>query len=134
MYGYEDYIDYSTQLSDVQSAGSVTAGLGAMWVIYLFVMLLMIVSMWRIFSKAGRPGWAAIIPIYNTIVLLDIAGYDWWYLFLFLIPIVNIVIIFKVYIDLAKKFGKSAGFGVCLVFFSIICMPVLAFGSSEYNG
>lgn len=129
MYGYEDYA-----VDSVGMFGAMAAGVGIMWIFSLIIMLIVIISMWKIFSKAGRPGWAAIVPIYNVITLLDVAGYEWWYLILLLIPIVNIIILFKVYIGLANNFGKSAGFGVGLVLFNVIFMPILAFGSSEYEG
>lgn len=112
----------------------ILAGMGTSLLICGIIGLVMIIAMWKLFSKAGRPGWAAIIPIYNVIVMLDIAGYDWWYMLLLLIPIVNIVVLFKVYIGIAENFGKSTGFGVAMVFFSVICMPMLAFGSAEYIG
>lgn len=95
--------------------------------------LLVIVSMWKIFTKANEEGWKSIIPIYNTITLFKIAGLPGWYFILLFVPIVNIIISFKVYIDLAHKFGKSTGFGVATTLFPIICMPILAFGSAEYN-
>ena len=135
MYGYEDYLEYADYAEEsVGIFGGIMAGFGTMWFFSLIIMLVSVISMWKIFNKAGRPGWAAIVPIYNMITLLDVAGYDWWYLLLFLIPIVNIIVMFKVYISLANNFGKSTGFGVGLVLFNIIFMPILAFGSSEYEG
>ena len=116
---------------------SVQIGAGALIVILLIslaVSVLMIAAMWRLFSKAGQPGWASIIPIYNGVVLLRIAGKPWWWLLLMLIPFVNFVLMFIVYIDLAKSFGQSTGFGVLTVFFPYICLPILGFGSSRYVG
>jgi hypothetical protein len=94
----------------------------------------MIASLWVVFTKAGQPGWAAIIPIYNTIVLLRIVGRPWWWLLLMFIPLVNIVVAIVVYIDLAKSFGKGVGFALGLVFLSFIFFPILAFGSARYIG
>ena len=96
-------------------------------VIGLAVGILVIVSLWIIFKKAGKPGWASIVPIYNIIVLIQIVGLPLWYLVLLIIPFANIYAIFKIYIELAHKFGKSTGFGVLSVFFSEICLPILAF-------
>lgn len=130
MYGYEDLYGYEVE----KAAGGIFAGISTFFTIGAIVSIFMIIVMWRIFSKAGRPGWASIIPIYNILVMIDIAGLEWWYLLLLLIPIANIFAIFKIYIGIAENFGKSVGFGIAMVFFSIICMPILAFGSAEYEG
>ncbi len=102
-------------------------------VISFILGLFMIISLWKIFKKAGKPGWASIVPIYNVIVLIESAGLSLWYLLLLFIPIVQIYAIFKIYIELAHKFGKSTGFGVASIFFPIICMPILAFGKCTYE-
>ncbi len=105
------------------------------YIISLALSVLFIVSLWKIFKKAGKPGWAAIVPIYNIIVLIQVAGLPLWYLVLLIIPLANIYAIFKIYIELAHKFGKSTGFGVLTVFFSEICLPILAFDkNATYNG
>ncbi len=104
-------------------------------VISLIVGILAIVSLWMIFKKAGKPGWASIVPIYNIIVFIQVAGLPLWYLVLLIIPFANIYAIFKIYIELAHKFGKSTGFGVLTVFFSEICLPILAFDkNATYKG
>jgi len=107
---------------------------GAFIFIYLVVIAFFVICFWKIFTKAGKPGWAAIVPIYNIMVLCEIAGKPAWWVILFLIPCVNIVIMFIVYIALAEAFGKSAGFGVGLALLGIIFFPILAFGSAEYIG
>jgi len=103
-------------------------------VIALAIAVLYIASYWVIFSKAGQPGWAAIIPIYNTFVLLRVCGRPAWWFILLLIPLVNIVIGVIIAFDLAKAFGHGAGFGLGLLFLSIIFYPVLGFGNSRYVG
>ena len=103
-------------------------------IVWLVVVVIAIVAMWRIFTKAGKPGWACIIPIYNLIVLLDIAGKPWWWLILFFIPLVNIIIYIIVYIDLAKAFGHSTLFGIGLLLLAPIFFLILAFDDSEYVG
>ena len=104
-------------------------------VIGLIAGILVIVSLWMIFKKAGKPGWASIVPIYNIIVFIQIVGLPLWYLVLLIIPFANIYAIFKIYIELAHKFGKSTGFGVLTVFFSEICLPILAFDKNAiYKG
>jgi hypothetical protein len=101
--------------------------------VLLAITLILIVSMWKAFTKAGQPGWAAIIPIYNAVVLFRIAGKPAWWVFLLLVPLINVVILFMVYISLAKNFGKGAGFGVGLVLLTFIFFPILAFGSARYQ-
>lgn len=108
--------------------------MGVIILIYLAIIVLMIASMWTIFSKAGKPGWASIVPIYNTIVLLEIVGKPLWWLLLMLIPIVNIVILIIVYHNLSLSFGKDGGFTVGLILLSIIFLPILAFGDAKYVG
>jgi len=102
--------------------------------IFLVVLAIAIASMWVIFKKAGQPGWAAIVPIYNAVVLLRIIGRPWWWIFLFLIPIVSFVIAIITAIDLAKSFGKGTGFAIGLILLSFIFYPILAFGAAEYQG
>ena len=90
-------------------------------------------SFWKLFEKAGKPGWASIVPIYNTIVLIEIAGRPLWWIVLYLIPCVNLVVHFIVCIDVARKFGQEAIFGVGMGFFPYIFGPILGFGSARYN-
>ena len=94
----------------------------------------MIASMWKVFVKAGEPGWAAIVPVYNLVVLLKITGKPLWWLAMFCIPFANLVVIVMIMIHLAKCFGKSAGFGVGLVVLGVVFFPVLAFGDARYQG
>jgi len=103
-------------------------------VIYLAVIVLMIVSMWKVFTKAGQPGWACIVPIYNIIVMLQIADKPLWWIILFFIPIANIIIPIMVNIAIAEKFGKGTGFGIGLAFLGFIFFPILAFGDAQYSG
>jgi len=96
--------------------------------------VLAIVALWKIFVKAGEPGWAAIIPFYNLYVLFKITwGNGWKFLFL-LIPIANIVFLIITMVKLAKAFGKSGGFAVGLIFLSVIFYCILAFDQSQYLG
>jgi len=106
----------------------------AYWLIWLIVVVLAIAALWRIFSKAGEAGWQAIIPIWNTIVLLKVVGRPWWWILLLLIPIVDIVILIIVYYDLAKSFGHGVGFTIGLIFLNIIFFLILGFGGSKYLG
>lgn len=104
------------------------------FIIYIAIVVLLIASEWIIYQKAKKPGWACIVPIYNTIVLLEIVGKPWWWLLLMLIPGVNIVIIIWVLNLLSKSFGKDEGFTLGLILLSIIFFPILAFGDAKYKG
>jgi hypothetical protein len=100
----------------------------------LLVAVLMIVALWKIFTKAGQPGWACLIPIYNIYILCKIVGRPGWWVILMLIPFVNFIIAIILFIDLAKSFGNGVGFGLGLAFLGIIFFPILGFGSSQYQG
>ncbi|MEZ4302004.1 MAG: DUF5684 domain-containing protein [Polyangiaceae bacterium] len=99
----------------------------------LVISVLLIASIWKVFTKAGEPGWAAIVPIYNLYVLLKIAGKPGWWLLLYLVPVVNLLITIVVAISIAQKFGKGAGFGLGLAFLPFIFCPLLGFGSATYS-
>jgi len=108
---------------------------GVFLVISLIFAVIGIIIMWKVNTKAGQPGWAAIIPIYNIYVWLKIAGRPGWWLVLMLIPFVNIVISVIVSIDIAKSFGKDTVFGVVgLWLFSLIGYAIIAFGGAQYRG
>lgn len=99
------------------------------WIIIVFAVF-MIVCRWVIYQKAGKPGWAAIIPIYSTLVLLEIIRKPWWWLLLMLIPGVNIVFAIWAINLLSKSFGKNEGFTLGLILLPIIFYPILAFDNS----
>ena len=109
--------------------------LGATFIIiWLAVCVLLIAAQWKIYEKAGEPGWAAIIPIYNIIVLLKIVGKPWWWVFMFLIPFVGIVFAIWMINMLSKSFGKDEGFTIGLLLLGIVFYPILGFGSARYKG
>src|SRR5437867_4183182 len=101
--------------------------------IILAVIVVLIVSFWKVFEKAGHPGWACLISFYNLYILIKIAGRPGWWLILFFIPLVNFVIAIIVAIDVAKNFGKGAGFGIGLFFLGFIFYPILAFSEAQYS-
>lgn len=110
-------------------------GLGPiMIIIWLVVAVFYIIVWWKLFTKAGRPGWAVLIPIYNLIVFIQIAGKPGWWILLYLIPIVNLVIYILIALGLAEKFGKGTGFAIGIIFLSFIFIPILALGSAKYKG
>lgn len=107
-------------------------GTGIM-LVYLAIVLISIISLWKIFTKAGKPGWAAIIPIYNIIVLLEIVNKPIWWIVLFIIPFVNIIAWILVSLALAERFGKGVGFGLGIAFLGFIFLPLLAFSDSNLS-
>ena len=100
----------------------------------LALIVLLIVAGWKIFEKAGQPGWAAIIPIYNIIVMLKIVGKPLWWLIMFIIPGVNLVFAIWTLNMLSKSFGKDEGFTVGLLLLGIVFYPILGFGDARYLG
>jgi len=107
---------------------------GIVWIIYLAIIIAVIAGWWMLFQKAGEAGWKSIIPIWNLLIILKIVGREWWWIILFLIPIVGLVIWIIVSLDLAKSFGRGTGFGIGLAFLSFIFAPILGFGSDTYRG
>lgn len=116
------------------ATGAAAGAVLLLTLIYLAVVVLVIASMWKVFTKAGKPGWAAIVPIYNTIVLLEIVGKPTWWIILLLIPFVNIIVLLIVINELSKSFGRGVGTTLGLIFLGFIFWPILAFGSAQYQG
>jgi hypothetical protein len=100
--------------------------------LYILIPLLMIIGMWKVFAKAGQPGWASLIPIYNVYVVCEIAGTPDNFIFL-LIPVLNIYYLFITYIEFCKKFGKETGFAIGLVLLAPVFWCILGFGSAQYR-
>jgi len=97
----------------------------------LIIYVITVAGLWKVFTKAGRPGWAAIIPIYNIWVLTDIgdSGVLWFVLSVLLgLPIV------KIYIDVLQKFGKGIGYALGMLFLPFIFVPMLGFGDAQFRG
>lgn len=111
-----------------------SSGSSVVVLFYLAVIAVEIIATWMVFTKAGQPGWASIIPFYNIYVLLKIVGRPGWWLILFLIPFVSFVMWIIVALDLAKSFGKGGGFAVGLILLGFIFIPILGFGDAQYVG
>jgi hypothetical protein len=108
--------------------------MGAYFIVAALFSLFMIITTWIIFQKAGKPGWACLIPIYSTIVMLEIVDRPIWWIVLYFVPIANLIIGIIVTFDLAKAFGKDIGYGFGLLFLPLIFMPILAFGDAQHVG
>ncbi len=123
-----------------QGGGNAAAGAAAgivallLVLIYIALIVLVIAGMWKTFSKAGQPGWAAIVPILNIYFLIKIAGRPGWWIILMLIPIVSLVISIIVMSDISKSFGRGIGTTLGLIFLSPIFFCILGFGSAQYQG
>jgi hypothetical protein len=100
---------------------------------YMAFLAFMIITMWKINEKAGQPGWACLIPIYNLLIMLKVAGKPWWWIFMFMLPIANIVFAIMMIHGISRNFGKDAGFTVGLIFLGFIFYPILAFGGAKYQ-
>ena len=123
--------DTARQAGALAAAGSLCMCVGF---VVLLPAIIAIAGMWKTFAKAGKPGWASIVPIYNAIVLLEIVDRPtWWLLILILLPPVNVVLAIVISIDLARNFGKDTLFGIALFLLPFIFYPVLGFGDAQYR-
>lgn len=106
----------------------------ALIIVVLVLAVLIIAGLWACFTKAGEPGWAAIVPFYNVVVMLKIAGKPLWWILLMLIPIVSLIMSVVVAVEFGKAYGKGLGFGLGLAFLPFIFYPLLGFGDAEHEG
>ncbi len=104
------------------------------FIFMLAISILVIVAQWRIYEKAGQPGWAAIIPIFNFYILLKIVGKPGWWVIWMIVPIANAVVAIWTTNLLSKSFGKNVGFTIMLLILPWIFYPILGFGKAEYIG
>ena len=100
----------------------------------MYIQALQVVAIWHVFTKAGKPGWACLIPIYDYLVALKIIGKPWWWVILLFIPFVNLIFLIWGYNLLSKSFGKGVDFTIGLLLLPFIFFPILGFGKTEYNG
>ena len=107
---------------------------GTFLIVILGLTLVVIAGMWKVFVKAGKPGWACLVPFYNIWVMLQIADRPGWWLILLFIPLVNLIVAILVSVSIANRFGKGTGFGLGLAFLGFIFYPILGFGDAEYLG
>ena len=126
---------YVLATSDLSSMGAAAAGFSVVYtIVCLIVAVAALIGMWKVFVKAGEPGWAAIVPIYNAYMLFKIAWGKGILFLLCCIPVVNFIVLIMVYVKLAKAFGKGIGFAVGLIFLSPIFLIMLGFGDAQYEG
>jgi hypothetical protein len=106
---------------------------GAFMMVLLLAVVLTIAGAWKMFAKAGQPGWAAIVPFYNMIVLAQIAGKPAWWFILMIIPFVSFIIWIILSLEIAKRFGRGTGTAIGLILLPPIFICVLGFGDAVYN-
>lgn len=131
-----DNFDTATDILMTLLAGLITTYL----VIVIPIVLIAIVAIWRVFTKAGQPGWAVLIPFYNLYVYSQVVKRPGWWMLLYfasIIPVIgSLAVLFVSIIDslrLAKLFGKSSGFGVGIILLGVVFLPILAFGDADYD-
>lgn len=130
-----DTYNYGISNADASIFGAAMLGY---LVVLLVIYILVVIAMWKVFTKAGKPGWASLIPVYNMVVMYQIVGLNPWLLLLYLIPVVNwiaaLVLSIMQNVKLAKAFGKSTGFAIGLIFLNPIFLLILGFGDAKYVG
>lgn len=119
-------MQYSTSVPDSTLAALAVFAL-IVWLVAAIAGLVVLVATWKLFDKAGKPGWATLIPIYNVIVMLEIVRRPIWWLVMLLLPFANIVFSVMLTIDFVKAYGKSTLYGVVSIFFPFVTYPLLAF-------
>ena len=137
---FDDFVDsdgFEENFAGGLVGGAITTFLMTYLVIVLIVAAFMVVAQWKVFTKANKPGWAAIIPVYSQWVLFETVGMQGWLALLQLIPFIGalvvLVLMIIAYIKLATCFGKDTGFALGLILLPIVFMPILAFGKSQYT-
>lgn len=132
--GYYTYDSYAYDPYDAMLA-TIGAGVFTVYLIFMLIIaVLTLVGMWKIYSKAGKPGWACLVPFYGQYCLFDIAWGNGWLFLLTFVPCVNFVIAIMLYFKLAKAFGRGTGFGFGLLFLNTIFVLILGLGKDEYIG
>ncbi|GMT98115.1 hypothetical protein KH5H1_22340 [Corallococcus caeni] len=126
----QQQLEMMQQMQDQQASGP-----GPLfWIFYLAFIGLVVAGMWKTFTKAGEPGWAAIVPFYNLYVMTKIVGRPAWWVVLAILPCVNIIALIILSIDMAKSFGKGVGFGIGLALLGPVFYAILGFGDAQYQG
>lgn len=135
---------YQTQAPDPYTYGPSTTTLDpgvvmGIVIVYLVVILAitaaLVAGMWKMFQKANKPGWAAIVPIYNVVVMCEISGAPLWWIILLFVPFVNIVFSIMLYVYFVKSYGKDTGMIILSILFPYVMYPIFGFSkSTRYVG
>jgi hypothetical protein len=127
--GREAFMD-----TGVDGSAALGAGLAIVNIIGLIIGVFYLFCQWKIFVKAGHPGWAAIIPFYNLYIQNQITGRPTWWFLLYFVPAINVFVALLNLFELGRAFRKSDGFNIGLALLSFIFVPMLAFDDSRYHG
>ena len=132
---YDMYGDmaHTTTVGGGGLAAMMGAFMGIWLVFYLVILAVLIVSQWKVFSKAGKPGWAALVPFYNLYIMIKVAGMSGWWMLAFFVPFLNLIAMIIITHKTSEAFGHGVGFTLGLIFLPLIFWPILAFGSSQYQ-
>ena len=117
--------------NDAAQSAAVAAASTVPMLVVLAIFVLLIAATWKVFERAGEPGWAALVPIYNLIVLCRVAGVSGWWVLAAFIPLLNIIFVFVTSIGVAERFGKGTGYGIGLVLLPFIFWPMLAWSDAQ---
>ncbi len=112
--------------------GAAALGLG-MLLFNLLVVVGVIAGIWKVFVKANKPGWAALVPIYNLFVMAEVGGKPSWWAILMFVPLVNLIVLVLICMGVAKNFGKSELYGIGLALLGFIFFPLLGFSDAKYR-
>lgn len=134
LYSSDYSTSYSSSSGDSVSTGAVLAMVGLIYIPLFIIGIIYLIGLWKVFVKAGKPGWAAIVPVYNGMTLAEVAGYpSWWGLGMLISP-VSLVLSIIFGMNIAKRFGRSETFGiVALGLFSFVGYLMVGFGKDIYN-
>jgi hypothetical protein len=127
--------------NEAAALGLIMAMIAGFGMILLAGYVVVLIGMWKVFAKAGQPGWAVLIPFYNIIVLLRVAGLPWYWVFAVFLPIIPILGVLAYMVlavmclhRISTRFGQGVGFTIGLTLLSPIFFLILGFGSSKYVG
>lgn len=138
---YSSSYYYGSSAADVEAVAGAVMGVMLVYsIILIAIAVVELIGMWKMFTKAGEPGWKCLIPIYNLVILFKIAGISPWFILGYLLAFIPAVgwiaaLALQIYlaINLAKVFGQSGGFAAGLVLLQPIFICILGFGKAEYQ-
>ncbi len=86
---------------------------------FLIIQIVHFAGTWKLYKKAGRKSWEAIIPIYNAVVLMQIISRPKWWVILLFIPVINLLMFPVIWVETIRSFGKNTTVDTFLVIFTL---------------